>query len=118
VSRQTAGLRPFKKGQSGNPGGRKPIPPEIKEMARALTEDALKALGSIVKDKKAPHTARVSAAVALLDRGYGKPTQHIEAHVDLIDRLSLTEQEALASALATLAGEPGDAAEGTEQTHH
>jgi hypothetical protein len=110
--------KPFVKGQSGNPGGRKHIPPEIKEMARALSADALKALGAIVKDKKAPHSARVSAATALLDRGYGKPTQHIEAHVDIIDRLSFTEQEAFAEALATLAAIESDVAEGTEETHH
>jgi hypothetical protein len=36
---------------------------------------------------------------------YGKPNQHIEAHVDLIDRLSLSEQEALSAALAVLGAE-------------
>lgn len=111
-------LRPFKKGQSGNPGGRKPIPPEVKELARAESVNAIRALARVMNAKTAPHAAIVAAANSLLDRGYGKPTQHIEAHVDLIDRLSLTEQEALASALAALAGEPGDAAAGTEETHH
>lgn len=108
----------FKPGQVNNPKGRPKIPVELKEAARAYTAEALETLAQVMRDKKAPASARTMAASAIIDRAHGKPTQHIEAHVDLIDRLSLTEQEALASALATLAGEPGDAAEGTEQTHH
>lgn len=94
------------------------MPVELKEAARAYTTEALETLAAVMRDKKAPATARALAANALIDRAHGKPTQHIEAHVDLIDRLSLTEQEALASALAALAGEPGDASAGTEETHH
>ena len=32
-----------------------------------------------MKDEKATHSARIAAAVALLDRGYGKPTQVVES---------------------------------------
>jgi Family of unknown function (DUF5681) len=108
----------FKPGQSGNPSGRARVPAEVKEMARAYTEEAIKTLATVMNDKKAPASARVMAANAIIDRAYGKPTQHIEAHVDLIDRLSLTEQEALASALATLAGDQDDPADGSSETQH
>lgn len=75
------GVMAFKKGQSGNPGGRPKVVGEVKELARAHTVDAMQALAKIVKDNTAPAAARVAAATALLDRGYGKPTQHIEADV-------------------------------------
>lgn len=68
---------PFAKGQSGNPGGRPKEDPELKELARAKTKDAIQTLASIMKSKKAPAAARVSAACALLDRGYGKPVQSL-----------------------------------------
>ena len=68
----------FKKGQSGNPGGRPKEDPELKELARAKTKEAIQVLASIMKSKKAPAAARVSAACALLDRGYGKPVQMTE----------------------------------------
>jgi hypothetical protein len=35
-----------------------------------------------MKDPKAPAAARVSAAQALLDRGYGKPAQAIEVNAE------------------------------------
>src|SRR5262245_34426232 len=38
---------------------------------------AINALVSIMNNTKASDAARVSAANALLDRGYGKPPQHI-----------------------------------------
>jgi hypothetical protein len=113
-----AHLKPFAKGKSGNPGGRPKVPVEVKQLARDCTPDAIKTLASIMRSKKSPAAARVMAANSIIDRGYGKPTQHIEAHVDLIDRLSLTEQEAFAEALATLAAIESDVAEGTEETHH
>ena len=41
TDRRLANLRPFKKGQSGNPAGRMKIPPDVKEMARGLTTEAI-----------------------------------------------------------------------------
>ena len=48
---------------------------EIRSLARAHTKTAISALVGIMNQKKAPPAARVSAANALLDRGWGKPTQ-------------------------------------------
>ena len=50
---------------------------EVKELARAHTGEAIDTLVSIMANAKAAPAARVSAANALLDRGYGKPPQHI-----------------------------------------
>jgi Family of unknown function (DUF5681) len=69
--------KPFKKGQSGNPGGRPKVVAEVKELARAHTGQAIKTLVSIMSNPKAAPAARVSAANAILDRGYGKPPQYI-----------------------------------------
>jgi uncharacterized protein DUF5681 len=69
--------KPFKKGQSGNPGGRPKVVAEVKELARAHTGEAIETLVSIMSNPKAAPAARVSAANALLERGYGKPPHHI-----------------------------------------
>lgn len=47
-------------------------PIEIKSLARTHTESALKTLAGIMNEPKAPAAARVSAAEALLNRGWGK----------------------------------------------
>lgn len=47
-------------------------------MAQAKTKEALQTLVTIMKNKKAPAAARVTAACALLDRGYGRPAQSID----------------------------------------
>ena len=52
---------------------------EIRSLARAHTEKAINVLVGVMRQKKAPPAARVSAVNALLDRGWGKPTQ---AHTD------------------------------------
>lgn len=64
---------PWKPGQSGNPGGMPKGIPDIKALAREHTDAALKALVEALKNEK----TAVAAATALLDRGYGKPTQEI-----------------------------------------
>lgn len=73
----------WKKGQSGNPLGRASAAQmrrkvDLQSLAREHTKAALKALVSITKDDKAPHSARVQAATTLLERGYGKPQQDIK----------------------------------------
>jgi hypothetical protein len=50
---------------------------EVKELARAHTGEAIETLVSIMTNPKSAPAARVSAANALLDRGYGRPPQHI-----------------------------------------
>lgn len=55
---------------------------EIRSLARAHTESALKTLAGIMNQEQAPPAARVSAAQALLDRGWGKPTQPIAGDDD------------------------------------
>ena len=48
----------------------------LTEMARDHTDIALAALVEVAQTGS--DAARVSAANALLDRGYGKPTQHVD----------------------------------------
>jgi len=49
-------------------------PTDIRSLARSHTKIAIKILAGIAKDGT-NDAARVSAAVALLDRGWGKPPQ-------------------------------------------
>jgi hypothetical protein len=48
---------------------------DIRSLARAQTELAIRTLTGICGSKAAAAAARVSAATALLDRGWGKPPQ-------------------------------------------
>ena len=50
---------------------------EIRSLARSHTATAITTLSRIMRSAKAPASARVAAATALLDRGWGKPTQMI-----------------------------------------
>ena len=50
---------------------------ELADMAKEYAEDALLTLVEIARGNSAA-SARVSAAVAILDRAYGKPTQALE----------------------------------------
>jgi hypothetical protein len=51
---------------------------DLKIAAQQYTPAALETLVQIAQDPEAPHSARVQASNALLDRGHGKPVQAIE----------------------------------------
>jgi uncharacterized protein DUF5681 len=72
--------RPFKKGQSGNPGGRPKVIAEIRQLARERGPEAIAALVKVMTKGKS-EAARVSAATALLDRGWGRPKQSDDSEV-------------------------------------
>lgn len=76
----------WKKGQSGNPGGRakktvtidcdgEEVEINVTDMAKAFTPEAIKTLVTIAVDAKMPAAARVTAATAIIERGWGKAPQ-------------------------------------------
>lgn len=54
----------------------------LKDIAREYTQEALDALVGVLRASHEPAAARVSAANAILDRGYGKPSQLIGGDED------------------------------------
>ena len=71
-------LRPWKKGQSGNPSGRAKIPEDAKAMLKAATPQAVKLLVDTLNNPKEKTETRVRCAETVLDRVYGKANQPIE----------------------------------------
>lgn len=89
---------PFKKGKSGNPGGRPKEFKEIQELARKHAPEAIAALVKVCT-KGDSESARVAAATALLDRGFGKPPQETsltvpEGGIPVVIRLPAVEPDA------------------------
>lgn len=66
----------FVKGYGG--GGRKEIPPDIKEMLQAATPDACKLLCSTINDDEAKLDLRIRCCEIVFDRVYGKPQQSVD----------------------------------------
>jgi len=69
---QRGGKRP---GAGRKPGRVGKAKRDLAEMAKDHATAALATLASIHADGQAPAAARVSAAIAILDRAYGKPPQ-------------------------------------------
>jgi len=57
-------------------------PTQIKSLARTHTESAINVLAGIMREAESAPAARVAAATALLDRGWGKPTQPVAGDDD------------------------------------
>jgi len=70
------GVGGFRKGQSGNPGGRPKVAQSLQIPARAHMHAMLKVL---VENAKKGNT---TAATRVLEFGFGKPTQSVEMKVD------------------------------------
>ncbi len=64
---------------------------------------------------------RLGAIQTALDRGFGKPTQHLEAEVSVYDSLGLAEQQTLLAALDQLdlvEGEADEVMPVTDESDH
>ena len=66
----------FRPGASGNPGGRPAALAEVKQLARQHTALAIQKLAHIAEHGHS-EMAQIAAANALLDRGWGRPTQPV-----------------------------------------
>ena len=109
------------RGQKGAPR-RKPISGALARDFRPLalrardhTGKALQTLVNTLDDPMATAAAKVSAAIAVLDRGWGKPTERHE-HVSLnaVAELSDDELRNAIALLRTTAAPTGDAGAGGE----
>ena len=83
---------PFEPGKSGNPGGRpKTVLADgrsLQELARDHTEAAVQTLIDVMVNDQQPAPARVGAANAILDRGWGRPKQEHDVGDNLRDMLA------------------------------
>lgn len=55
---------------------------DIAERAKTHGASALAVLLEVMKDREAPHSSRIAAATAMLDRGFGRPTQTVAGDPD------------------------------------
>lgn len=82
--------RPFPKGVSGNPGGRPKEVAEVRALAKEHSAMAVTTLADIAGDEQVDPRARVAAATALLDRGWGRPSQDIQVRAQVEAEVSET----------------------------
>jgi hypothetical protein len=82
----------FRKGQSGNPGGRPKVLGEVQELARQYAPRAIVELARLALKAK-NETARIAAIRELLDRGYGRPRQVMEVSLPADNPLQLLLDE-------------------------
>jgi hypothetical protein len=87
---------PFQKGKSGNPGGRPNVVGEVQTLARKYAPEAIETLRGIMENIDAPPAARISAAIALLDRGFGRPHQTSEVRTVQKPVSEMSDEELIA----------------------
>ena len=73
----TRTLGRWKKGQTGNPGGRPKTYPEMRALCQQKTIAGIEAVDEILHDPAQPGSTRVAAWCALRDTGFDRPAQRI-----------------------------------------
>jgi len=112
------GVGGFKKGQSGNPGGLKHK--HIGDLSKEARRYAHLAVSTLVKIcRKGMERNQLAAARELLDRGYGRPLQMIDASVlhKKLNDLNPDEVAALEARLLTTAAADPDTAQSDDLFH-
>ena len=77
--RSLANLRPIPKGVALNPGGRKAVPQEVKDVLEAATPHAARQLVALMDDPSPK--IRLHATQAVMDRVFGRPKQNVDVNV-------------------------------------
>ena len=95
--------RPFRPGQSGNPGGRCAGLAALQERAREHGPAMLEFLVSVAKDATEETRVRVIAAGLVLDRGYGRAPQ---ANEITISEAPSVDRDAIRARLERFAATP------------
>ena len=90
------GARPGAGRKEGSPNK---ITGEIREVAQEYGSEAIDQLVKIMRKGKSEQT-RVAAAKEILDRGYGKATQHLDGNLGMSHELELDRLEEAASETA------------------
>ena len=84
----------FKKGQSGNPGGRPAKLTELTAHCKDMTPDVLQTIQGIILNGEAKDADRIAACRLVLEYGFGKATQVMEVDVrSQIDSMTNAERE-------------------------
>jgi hypothetical protein len=97
---------------SPNPAGRPKMPKtakEVRDIARLHTPAAIETLARVMKNPKSPAPARVAAAAAILDRGWGKPSGDLEnAEGLIIQVVKFANQQIDAPEIKTIEHDPSE----------
>ncbi len=87
----------FQKGKSGNPGGRPqatasaPVRIAVQNKALEHAVEAIETLVARMNDSEATAASRISAAIYVIERAIGKPSERAEASNDTRRELSLSD---------------------------
>ena len=79
-------------------------PLKIKSLARAHTETAINTLSKIMTNETSSDSARVVAAQALLDRGWGKAPQSMDITAK-VEEVNKEQKDAAVAAAISVGGD-------------
>ena len=84
----------FVKGVSGNPGGTKHMPPEMREFARESSLKGMKTLAKLLESETTISRDRIAIVRLFLEYGYGRPAAEFDRERVQMDRERLEMERA------------------------